>query len=63
MASSVVVLESFVGNPGKAGEPDVLYRKGDLIKADNPAVKKWPQFFGEPEHRHDAEPAPEKKAG
>lgn len=60
-AAPLVVKESFVGNVGGA---DIQFRKGDPIKADHPAVKKWPQFFGEPELRYEqATAAPGEKRG
>ncbi len=37
------VIESFVGQID--GE-ERLFREGDLVRPDDPAVKKWPQFFG-----------------
>jgi hypothetical protein len=39
----LAVLASFVGNVG--GE-DIDFRQGELIEADHPAVKKWPESFG-----------------
>lgn len=36
------VTESFIGLLGKA---EVMYRRGDLIASDHPAIAKWPQFF------------------
>lgn len=64
-ADTVEVLESFIG---KLGSADVVFRKGDLVKADNPAVKKWPQFFGAATFHHEprieqATAAPGEKRG
>ena len=42
-AESLIVLESFVGTVD--GE-ERLFRIGDPVRASDPAVKKWPQFFG-----------------
>lgn len=41
-ADSLVVLESFVGLVG--GE-ERMFRKGEHVRANDPAVKKWPAFF------------------
>lgn len=41
----LIVLYSFIGNVDGA---DVAFRAGDTIDANHKAVKKWPQFFGEP---------------
>ena len=38
-----VVLDSFAGDLD--GEP-VVYRKGEAIHPDDPALKKWPASFG-----------------
>ena len=40
----LTVTESFVGNDGKE---ERIFRAGDLVKPDDPAVKKWPQFFAQ----------------
>jgi hypothetical protein len=47
---AVVVLESFIGNIN--GE-EKLFRQGDIISPDNPAIKKWPHFFGQARYRHE----------
>lgn len=54
MADTLMVLQSFIGKVDKA---EVSFRAGDLIKADHPAVKKWPQFFGDAHHPHEIEQA------
>lgn len=41
---TLVVTQSFVGNLDGA---DVIFRAGDSIAATHPAVRKWPQMFGE----------------
>lgn len=41
---TVVVIESFVG---RVGSEDRYFRAGDLIRATDPAVKKWPDHFRE----------------
>jgi len=41
----LIVLHSFVGNIDGA---DVIFRAGETIDATHKAVKKWPDFFGEP---------------
>jgi hypothetical protein len=38
-----VVLEGFIGSVD--GE-ERAFRTGDLVAADDPAIAKWPQFFG-----------------
>jgi hypothetical protein len=45
-SDSLVVLESFVG---RVGDDERMFRRGDLVRAGDPAVKKWPQSFGPPE--------------
>jgi hypothetical protein len=47
---TLVVLDSFVGNVGGA---DRLFRRGDLIRPDDPAVAKWPTKFGPARFMHD----------
>jgi hypothetical protein len=47
---SVVVLESFVG---RVGSDEKLYRKGDLVRVGDPAVKKWPNLFGPVNYAHE----------
>jgi hypothetical protein len=44
-ADSFVVLEGFVG---LVGDKERIFRRGDLVHGSDPAVKKWPQFFGAP---------------
>jgi hypothetical protein len=39
----LTVIDSFVGHDGKE---ERIFRAGDLVKPDDPAVKKWPQLFG-----------------
>ena len=45
-----VVLQSFVG---RVGDEDRAFREGDLIRANDPAVKKWPHLFGPVRFTHD----------
>lgn len=45
MADNVEVLDSFVGKVDKNGE-DRVFRAGDIVRSNDPAVKKWPQLFG-----------------
>lgn len=64
-SDTVEALESFVGN---IGGTDIFFRKGDLVKADNTAVKKWPHLFGGVTLRHEpaieqATAAPGEKRG
>jgi hypothetical protein len=42
----VAAREGFIGNDGKTKER--MIREGDLLEADDPAVKKWPHLFGPP---------------
>ncbi len=52
MASeNLVVLESFVGSVD--GKEDRVFRQGENIHANDPAVKKWPHLFGEARFVHD----------
>jgi len=51
----LLVLESFVGGID-GGER--FFRAGELIRANDPAVKKWPERFGPASSPHD-EPAVE----
>ena len=46
-AELVSVLESFIGHDGKE---ERTFRIGDLVAANDPAVKKWPHLFGPIEH-------------
>ena len=41
--STLVVLESFIGRLGK---DERIFRKGDNIRPNDPAVKRWPRMFG-----------------
>ncbi len=52
MASTepLIVLASFVG---KVGDEERIFREGELIHATDPAVKKWPEFFGAPRFPHE----------
>jgi len=52
----MVVLESFTG--GADGGEARFFRAGELIRASDPAVKKWPGYFGPTSSPHD-EPAVE----
>jgi hypothetical protein len=36
----------------------VFFRAGELIDADHPAVKKWPQYFGPANVDHRSKPEP-----
>jgi hypothetical protein len=38
-----MVTETFVGNLDGA---EVEYHKGEIVEADDPALKKWPGHFG-----------------
>ena len=49
-AESLVVLESFVG---RIDGEERLFRAGENIRPTDPAVKKWPQFFGTATYPHD----------
>jgi hypothetical protein len=64
-AEPLVVLESFVG---RIRDEDRFFRAGELIRLDDPAVKKWPKMFGPVIYRHDppvesATAAPGEKRG
>jgi hypothetical protein len=48
---TLAVLESFVGLVSKGDER--IFRQGDLIRANDPAVKKWPHLFGAPTYPHE----------
>jgi hypothetical protein len=48
-----VALENFIGT--LKGEP-VEIKKGDLVRATDPALKKWPEHFGPPQFREEAAP-------
>lgn len=39
---SLIALESFVG---LVGNEERMFRQGDLVRANDPAVKKWPHLF------------------
>ncbi len=47
---ALVVIDSFIG---KVDGEERMFRKGDLIRPGDPAVKKWPQFFGSARFHHD----------
>jgi hypothetical protein len=51
-SDTLAVLASFVGKV-KDGEDDRIFREGELIRADDPAVKKWPEKFGPPNLPHE----------
>ena len=40
---TLVVLESFVG---RVDNVERIFRQGELIRSNDPAVKKWPHLFG-----------------
>lgn len=42
-AAPLVALQSFVG---RIGDADVIFKAGDSVAANSPAVKKWPHLFG-----------------
>jgi hypothetical protein len=55
MASdALIVRESFIG---RVKDEERLFREGELIRANDPAVAKWPDKFGSPEFRHEVEQA------
>jgi hypothetical protein len=55
MASdALVVRESFVG---RVKNEERLFREGELIRANDAAVEKWPDKFGPLEFRHGVEQA------
>ena len=41
-AEVLVVAESFIG---RIGDEERFFRAGDLIRPNDPAVKKWPNLF------------------
>ena len=45
-ADTLVVLDSFIGRVDGEKE-DRVFREGDLIHANDPAIKKWPHLFGQ----------------
>lgn len=47
---TLTVLESFVG---KVDGEERIFRQGELVRPNDPAVKKWPHFFGEARFMHD----------
>lgn len=49
-ADTLVVLDSFVGS---VGDEERTFRKGDLVRSSDPAVKKWPHLFGPARFAHD----------
>jgi hypothetical protein len=58
MASTetLVVKESFVGSLD-GGKTDSMFREGEAISADHPAVKKWPEHFRAHHLVHEVEQA------
>lgn len=42
---TLVALQSFVG---KVDGQERVFREGDLVRKSDPAVKKWPDLFGQP---------------
>ena len=67
MSETLIVLQSFIGKV-KDGDEDRVFREGENIRANDPAVKKWPAMFGEPRYMHDkpveqATAAPGEKRG
>lgn len=61
----LVVFESFIGSIDGA---ERVFRKGDLIRPTDPAVKKWPAYFESAEFTEDrgveqATAAPGEKRG
>ena len=49
-SDTLTVLESFYG---RVGTEERLFRQGELIRSNDPAVKKWPDKFGEARFLHD----------
>lgn len=49
-SDALVVLESFIG---RIGTEDRTFRQGELIRTSDPAVKKWPDKFGDARFLHD----------
>ncbi len=47
---TLIVLESFIGRVDK---DERIFREGEPIRANDPAVKKWPDKFGQPRFLHD----------
>lgn len=44
MADDILIaLQSFVGHDGKE---ERIFREGEPVRANDPAVKKWPKLFG-----------------
>lgn len=50
MSDTLTVLQSFAG---KVGNEERIFREGENIRANDPAVKKWPHLFGEARFMHD----------
>ncbi len=50
---TLIVKQSFVGSVNGA---DVIFREGDSVAANHPAVKKWPQMFAERTVTHESAP-------
>lgn len=51
-SDTLVALESFIG---RIGDDERVIREGELVRASDPAVKKWPTKFGPPRYLHEAE--------
>jgi hypothetical protein len=49
-AETLVVLESFIG---RVGDEERIFREGEIIRPNDPAVKKWPDKFGAARFMHD----------
>jgi hypothetical protein len=50
-AEPLVTLESFIGI---VSGDERFFRAGELVRSDDPAVKKWPARFGPARFVHDA---------
>ena len=50
---TLIVLESFVGRVNSKDKEARLFLQGETVRSTDPAVKKWPQFFGQPRFAHD----------
>lgn len=61
---TLTVLESFIG---KVGDEERFFLAGEIIRPNDPAVKKWPDKFGPARFFHDrveqATAAPGEKRG
>lgn len=40
---TLIALQSFVGHDGKV---ERVFREGEPVRSNDPAVKKWPHLFG-----------------